>query len=94
MKSRRPWVESSTCWSRATGTATTTRATAETIPGIAACSGLARSGHGRLSRGLRSAAAEARDGLLQPAVWPTVLLASLLVVGTHIGMFLLAARGR
>jgi uncharacterized membrane protein YbhN (UPF0104 family) len=54
--------------------------------------GLARSGRGRLSRGLRSAAAEARDGLLQPAVWPTVLLASLLVVGTHVGMFLLAAR--
>jgi uncharacterized membrane protein YbhN (UPF0104 family) len=40
---------------------------------------------------LRRIAADARLALLQPATWPAVLLASLLVVGGHVGTFLLAA---
>jgi hypothetical protein len=46
----------------------------------------------RLTRALRTSAAEVRDALLQPTAWPVVLLASLIVVGTHVGMLLLAAR--
>ena len=54
--------------------------------------GLLRHGPARLVQGLRGAAADVRAALLQPAAWPPVVLASLLVVGTHVGMFLLAAR--
>jgi uncharacterized membrane protein YbhN (UPF0104 family) len=54
--------------------------------------GVVRHGPVRLARGLRTAAAEARGVLLQrPAVRP-VLVASLLVVSGHLGMFLLASR--
>jgi glycosyltransferase 2 family protein len=52
---------------------------------------LVRRGPDRLARTLGSAAGEVRAALLQPTVWPAVLLASLLVVGTHVGMLLLAA---
>ena len=41
---------------------------------------------------LRRIAADARVALLQPATWPAVLLASVLVVGGHVGTFLLAVR--
>jgi uncharacterized membrane protein YbhN (UPF0104 family) len=54
--------------------------------------GLVRSGPARPVRALRAAAAEARGALLQPATLPPVLLASLLVVGGHLGLFLLATR--
>jgi hypothetical protein len=53
--------------------------------------GLLRHGPARLVHALRRPAAEARAALLQPSAWPAVLLASLLIVGTHLGMFLLAA---
>jgi glycosyltransferase 2 family protein len=46
----------------------------------------------RLTGALRTAAAEARGVLLRPATVRPVLLASLLVVGGHLGMFLLASR--
>jgi glycosyltransferase 2 family protein len=54
--------------------------------------GLARHGPGRLARRVEAIVAEVRGALLQPPVWPAVMLASLLVLGGHIGMFLLAAR--
>jgi uncharacterized membrane protein YbhN (UPF0104 family) len=54
--------------------------------------GLARHGPGRLARRVGAIVAEVRGALLQPPVWPAVMLASLLVLGGHIGMFLLAAR--
>lgn len=49
-------------------------------------------GHGprRIARTLRTVGAEARGALLQPAGWPAVLVASLLVVGGYLAMFLLA----
>jgi glycosyltransferase 2 family protein len=54
--------------------------------------GLARSGPAGLARALRSAAAEVRCALLRPGTLPQVLLASLVVVAGHVGMFMLAAR--
>ena len=54
--------------------------------------GMVRHGPVRLAGALRAAGVEARTVVLQPAAWPPVLLASLLVVGGHLGMFLLAAR--
>jgi hypothetical protein len=59
---------------------------------LSAGRGLVRRGPARLSRALRTSAAECRDALLRTTAWPAVLVASLLVVGTHVGMFLLAAR--
>jgi glycosyltransferase 2 family protein len=53
---------------------------------------VARRGPARLAGALRTAAAEARGPLLQPATLRPVLLASLLVVGGHLAMFLLASR--
>jgi glycosyltransferase 2 family protein len=54
--------------------------------------GLVRHGPVRLAGAFRAAAVEGRGVLLRPpAVWP-VLVASLLVVGGYVGMFLLAAR--
>src|SRR3954454_5180347 len=52
---------------------------------------LARHGPARLARSLRAAAAEGRDALLHPRIWPGVTVASLLVVLGHTGTFLLAA---
>jgi uncharacterized membrane protein YbhN (UPF0104 family) len=46
---------------------------------------------GRRRRRPSRLAAEMGTALLQPAVWPAVLLASVLVVATYVGMFLLAA---
>nr|WP_239521633.1 lysylphosphatidylglycerol synthase transmembrane domain-containing protein [Geodermatophilus sabuli] len=54
--------------------------------------GMARHGPARAARALRAAAAEARGVLLHPAAARPVLVASLLVVGGHLGMFWLAAR--
>jgi glycosyltransferase 2 family protein len=54
--------------------------------------GMARHGPARPARALRTAAAEARSVLLQPTAVRRVLLASLLVVGGHLGMFWLASR--
>ncbi|MBB3084017.1 lysylphosphatidylglycerol synthase transmembrane domain-containing protein [Geodermatophilus sabuli] len=51
-----------------------------------------RRGPSRPAGTLRPAAAEARGALLRPATLRPVLLASLLVVGGHLGMFLLASR--
>jgi hypothetical protein len=53
---------------------------------------LHRHGPARLARPLRKAAIEGRDALLQPSAWPAILLSSLLVVGGHLAMFLLAAQ--
>ena len=53
--------------------------------------GARRHGPARLARAARTAAVEIRGALLHPTAWPTVLLASLLVVAGHVGMFLLAA---
>ncbi len=54
--------------------------------------GMARHGPARPARALRTAAAEARSVVLQPSAVRRVLLASLLVVGGHLGMFWLASR--
>lgn len=43
-------------------------------------------------RPLRRVAADSRTALLQPGTWPGVLVASVLVVGGHVGTFLLAAQ--
>jgi uncharacterized membrane protein YbhN (UPF0104 family) len=59
--------------------------------GLLAGRQLTRHGSGRVSRGLRAAAAEVRSALLGPTTWPPVLLASLLVVAGYMGTFLLAA---
>jgi glycosyltransferase 2 family protein len=54
--------------------------------------GLVRHGPVRLLAAVRSAGGEARAVLLRPAAARPVVLASLLVVGGHLGMFLLACR--
>ena len=53
---------------------------------------LLRTGPARLAHALGTVAADVRGALLQPTAWPAVLLASVLIVGTHVAMFLLAAR--
>jgi hypothetical protein len=54
--------------------------------------GVVRHGPARLAGALRATAVEGRSVLLQPTAWRPVLLASVLVVGGHLGMFLLASR--
>jgi uncharacterized membrane protein YbhN (UPF0104 family) len=54
--------------------------------------GVVRHGPVRLARALRTAATEARGVLLHPPAVRAVLVASFLVVGGHLGMFLLASR--
>jgi glycosyltransferase 2 family protein len=54
--------------------------------------GVVRHGPVRLAGALRAAAVEARGVLLQPPAVRPVLVASLFVVGGHLGMFLLATR--
>jgi uncharacterized membrane protein YbhN (UPF0104 family) len=54
--------------------------------------GVARRGPARLAHALRGAAAEARGVLLHPAAARPVVVASLLVVVGHLGMFWLATR--
>jgi glycosyltransferase 2 family protein len=51
-----------------------------------------RHGPARLAGAVRTAGVEARSVLLQPAAVRPVLVTSLLVVGGHLGMFLLACR--
>jgi len=53
--------------------------------------GMVRHGPVRLAGALRTAAVEARRVLLQPPAGRPVLVASLVVVGGYLGMFLLAA---
>jgi hypothetical protein len=59
---------------------------------LVAVRALSRSGPARVAGALRAAAAEVRCALLQPTTLPPVLLASLVVVAGHLGLFLLAAR--
>ena len=54
--------------------------------------GVVRHGPVRLAGALRAAAIEARGVLLRPPAVRPVMVASLLVVGGYLGMFLLAAR--
>jgi hypothetical protein len=54
--------------------------------------GVVRHGPVRLAGTFRAAAIEARGVLLQPPAVRPVLITSVLVVGGHVGMFLLAAR--
>jgi glycosyltransferase 2 family protein len=54
--------------------------------------GVVRRGPPRLAAAVRTAADEARGALLRPGTLRPVLLASFLVVGGYLGMFLLAAR--
>jgi len=67
------------------------------IAGVAGCaalvvSGAARRGRSRPARAARAIAADLRRGLLVPAVWPQLTLASLLVVAGHTATFAIAAR--
>jgi uncharacterized membrane protein YbhN (UPF0104 family) len=67
------------------------------IAGIAACAalvvhGAARRGRSRLTRAARAVSADFRHGLLAPAVWPQLMLASVLVVAGHTATFVIAAR--
>src|SRR4051812_32452883 len=50
-----------------------------------------RHGPARLARAVGTAAVEIRGALLHRTAWPAVLLASVVVVAGHVGMFLLAA---
>jgi uncharacterized membrane protein YbhN (UPF0104 family) len=65
--------------------------------GIAACAalvmhGAVRRGQSRLARIARAVAADLRHGVLSMAVWPQLVLASVLVVAGHTATFVLAAR--
>jgi uncharacterized membrane protein YbhN (UPF0104 family) len=67
------------------------------VAGVAGCGalvvlGAARRGRSRLARAARAVAADLRSGLLAPAVWPKLVLASLLVVAGHTATFVVAAR--
>ncbi|HEY2297171.1 MAG TPA: lysylphosphatidylglycerol synthase transmembrane domain-containing protein [Jatrophihabitans sp.] len=52
----------------------------------------ARRGRSRLSRAARAVSADLRHGLLVPAVWSQIMLASVLVVAGHTATFVIAAR--
>jgi uncharacterized membrane protein YbhN (UPF0104 family) len=52
---------------------------------------LPHSGLSRWARGVRTARADVRDGLLARRIWPRVLLASVVAVTGHVGTFLVAA---
>lgn len=54
--------------------------------------GAARHGRTRLARTARDVSNDLRHGLLAPAVWPQLALASLLVVAGHTVTFVIAAR--
>jgi uncharacterized membrane protein YbhN (UPF0104 family) len=67
------------------------------IAGVAGCAalvvhGAARRGRSRLTRAVRTVAADLRRGLLARGVWPQLTLASLLVVAGHTATFVIAAR--
>ena len=51
-----------------------------------------RGGHSRWARGVRTAAADVRNGLLASRAWPGIVLASTVVVAGHAVTFLIAAR--
>jgi glycosyltransferase 2 family protein len=53
---------------------------------------LPRRGAGRVARGLRTAAADIRGGLLARGNWPGIVLASTVAVLGHLATFLVAAR--
>ena len=53
---------------------------------------LTGSGGSRWARTLRTARADVRNGLLAPAVWPGVLVASVVAVAGHAAIFLLSCR--
>jgi uncharacterized membrane protein YbhN (UPF0104 family) len=54
--------------------------------------GAARRGRSRLARAARAVAEDLRCGLLAAAVWPRLVLASVLVVAGHTATFVIAAR--
>jgi uncharacterized membrane protein YbhN (UPF0104 family) len=67
------------------------------VAGVAGCAALAgwraaRRGRSRLTRAARAASDDLRRGLLAPAVWPRLTLASVLVVAGHTTTFVIAAR--
>ena len=67
------------------------------IAGVAGCAALvmcaARRGRSRLTRAARAVAVDLGPrGLLAPAVWPRLTLASVLVVAGHTATFVIAAR--
>ena len=51
-----------------------------------------RAGPSRVMRGLRTAVADIRHGLLSQRSWPWILLASVVVVSGHTATFIIAAR--
>jgi uncharacterized membrane protein YbhN (UPF0104 family) len=53
---------------------------------------LPRAGESRWARGIRTAAADIRGGLLAGRAWPGIVIASVLVVAGHTTTFLIAAR--
>jgi uncharacterized membrane protein YbhN (UPF0104 family) len=64
---------------------------------VAACTalvvrGAGRRGRSRLTRAARAVSADLRHGLLVPAVWSQLMLASVLVVAGHTATFVIAAR--
>jgi uncharacterized membrane protein YbhN (UPF0104 family) len=67
------------------------------VAGVAGCAalvlrGAARRGRSRLARAARAASADLRGQLLARAVWPRLVLASVLVVAGHTATFVIAAR--
>jgi uncharacterized membrane protein YbhN (UPF0104 family) len=67
------------------------------VAGVAGCAalvvrGAARRGRSRLTRAARTVSDDLRHGLLAPAVWPKLTLASVLVVAGHTATFVIAAR--
>lgn len=51
-----------------------------------------RAAPSRILRGVRTAVADIRDGLLAQRAWPWILLASVIVVAGHTATFIIAAR--
>jgi uncharacterized membrane protein YbhN (UPF0104 family) len=67
------------------------------VAAVAACTALVvrragRRGRSRLTRAARAVSADLRHGLLVPAVWSQLMLASVLVVAGHTATFVIAAR--
>jgi uncharacterized membrane protein YbhN (UPF0104 family) len=67
------------------------------VAGVVGCAALvarggARRGRSRLGRAAAAVSADLRQGLLVPAVWSQLVLASVLVVAGHTATFVIAAR--
>ncbi len=66
------------------------------VAAVVACTALVvrvgRHGRSRLTRAARAVSADLRHGLLVPAVWSQLTLASVLVVAGHTATFVIAAR--